>query len=128
MDLLKNAVFLKANREDFDTDQLYNDHWAPELDRDYWRENRRAGRLFTKNGDLFLQYWLVAELAEPVPATELFNTFRTRVLQPQSCPDMTELIPTLARDAATLRRFLAAGAGTPERRFADLLDLSIRRL
>jgi hypothetical protein len=122
LDLLKNAVFLEAAREEVDTDHLYTAHWAPELDRDYWRENRRAGRLFTKNGDLFLQYWLVAELAEPVPATELFDTFRTRVLQPATCPPMAELIPALARDASTLRRFQAADPGTAERRFFDLLE------
>ncbi len=55
LDLLKNAVFLKAAEEDVDTDDLYNTQWAPELDRDYWRENRRAGRLFSKNGDQFLR-------------------------------------------------------------------------
>ena len=123
LDLLKNAVFLEAARNEVDTDHLYNAHWAPELDRDYWRENRRAGRLFTKNGDMFLQYWLVAELAEPVPATELFDTFRTQVLQRATCPPMTELIPALARDAATLRRFQSADPGSPERRFFDLLEL-----
>ena len=123
LDLLKNAVFLEAAREEVDTDNLYHAHWAPELDRDYWREDRRAGRLFNKNGDLFLQYWLVAELAEFVPATELFEIFRTRVLRPATCPAMAELIPTLARDAAIFRRFQAAEAGSPERRFADLLEL-----
>ncbi|OBH94303.1 DUF262 domain-containing protein [Mycobacterium sp. E2733] len=123
LDLLKNAVFLEAAREQVDTDHLYHAHWAPELDRDYWREDRRAGRLFTKNGDMFLQYWLVAELAEPVPSTELFDIFRKRILQPATCPPMAELIPTLARDAATLRQFQSAEAGSPDRRFVELLEL-----
>lgn len=123
LDLLKNAVFLKAASEDVDSDHLYSAYWQPELDRDYWRTDRRAGRLFTKNGDLFLQYWLVAELAELVPVTELFDKFRTRILQPQTCPPMAELIPALTRDAATLRRFQEAATGSPERRLSDLLEL-----
>ncbi len=123
LDLLKNAVFLKAERENADTDKLYANYWRPELDRDYWRDNRRTGRLFTKNGDLFLQYWLVAELVEPVPATELFDTFRARILQPAACPPMAELIPTLTRDAAALRMFQDAPSGTADRRFYDLLEL-----
>ncbi|WP_125078112.1 DUF262 domain-containing protein [Mycobacterium sp. P7213] len=123
LDLLKNAVFLKAAGEAVDSDHLYSEHWLPELDREYWRKDRRAGRLFTKNGDLFLQYWLVAELAELIPATELFEKFRTRVLQPQTCPPMAELIPALTRDAAALRRFQEAAAGSPDRRFSDLLEL-----
>lgn len=123
LDLLKNAVFLKAERENSDTDKLYAQHWEPELDRDYWRDSRRTGRLFTKNGDLFLQYWLVAELAEPVAATELFDIFRAKILQPASCPPMTALIPTLTRDAAALRWFQSADAGPADRRFHDLLEL-----
>lgn len=123
LDLLKNAVFLKAEREEANTDKLYGEHWAPELDLDYWRDDRRSGRLFNKNGDLFLQYWLVAELAEPVPATELFDVFRTKILQRQTCPPMTELIPTLTRDAAALRNFQDAPAGSADRRFYDLLEL-----
>ncbi len=122
LDLLKNAVFLEAAREQVDTDHLYNAHWAPELDRDYWREDRRAGRLFTKNGDMFLQYWLVAELAEPVPSTELFDIFRKRILLPATCPPMVELIPTLARDAVALRHFQSAEVGSPDRRFVELLE------
>ena len=72
---------------------------------------------------MFLQYWLVAELAEPVPATELFDIFRKQVLQPATCPPMAELIPALAHDAATLRRFQAADESSPERRFFELLEL-----
>ncbi|MHA0285622.1 DUF262 domain-containing protein [Mycobacterium sp. C3-094] len=123
LDLLKNAVFLRAERESADTDKLYAHYWAPELDRDYWREDRRSGRLFNKNGDLFLQYWLVSELAEAVPATELFEVFRTRILQRQACPPMTDLIPRLTRDAAALRSFQDAQPGTADRRFYDLLEL-----
>ena len=123
LDLLKNAVFLKAERENAETDKLYAQHWQPELDHDYWRDDRRAGRLFTKNGDLFLQYWLVAELAEPVPATELFDKFRQEILQRAACPPMSELIPTLTRDAAALRSFQDAQKGTSDRQFFDLLEL-----
>jgi uncharacterized protein DUF262/uncharacterized protein DUF1524 len=123
LDLLKNAVFLAAEQQGASTDELYLEHWAPELDRDYWRAERRAGRLFTKNGDLFLSYWLVAELGEPIAATELFETFRERILQPASGPRMDQLIPTLASDAAIVRGFDDAPEGTPERRFFDLLDL-----
>jgi hypothetical protein len=123
LDLLKNAVFLAAASEGADTDQLYTNHWAQELDRDHWRQDRRAGRLFTKNGDLFLQYWLIAEVAEPVPVTELFETFRDSVLHRTSCPPMESLIPTLCRDAQIIRGFDDLPPGTPERRFFELLEL-----
>ena len=123
LDLLKNSVFLTASGESADTDRLYADHWAPELDRDHWREDRRQGRLFTKNGDLFLMHWLVAELTSPVPATELFKTFQSAVLARVDRPSMADLIPTLCSDAAVVRSFDDMPAGSPERRFFDLLEL-----
>jgi hypothetical protein len=123
LDLLKNTVFLKASKESADTDHLYYDHWAPELDQDYWREDRRQGRLFTKNGDLFLMHWLVAELAKPVPATELFPTFQSEVLAHADCPSMEDLIPQLCSDARVMRSFDDMPPDTPERRFFDRLEL-----
>ena len=123
LDLLKNSVFLTASSESAETDRLYAEHWAPELDRDHWREDRRQGRLFTKNGDLFLMQWLVAELAKPVPATELFKTFQTSVLARVDRPPMEELIPRLCSDAAVVRSFDDMPAGSPERRFFDLLEI-----
>lgn len=123
LDLLKNSVFLRASNESAETDALYAEHWAPELDLEHWREDRRQGRLFTKNGDLFLAQWLVVELARPVPATELFKTFQGSVLDHADCPSMEELIPQLCRDAAVVRSFDEMATGTPERRFFDLLEL-----
>lgn len=123
LDLLKNSVFLTASAESAETDRLYAEHWAPELDRDHWREDRRQGRLFTKNGDLFLMHWLVAELAKPVPATELFKTFQSSVLARTNHPPMDELIPRLCSDATVVRGFDDMPIGSPERRFFNLLEL-----
>ena len=123
LDLLKNSVFLAAADQSADTDRLYYQHWEPELDRDYWREDRRQGRLFTKNGDLFLMHWLVAELAEPVPATELFDSFKDEILNRAEPAPMTELIPRLCSDAAVMRSFDSQPEGSIENRFFWLLDL-----
>lgn len=123
LDLLKNSVFLRAAEESADTDHLYVDHWAKELDLEHWRQERRQGRLFSKNGDLFLTHWLVIETGRPIPATELFATFQESVLSSASCPSMDDLIPQLCHDAQILRSFDDAPEGTPERRFFDRLDL-----
>ena len=123
LDLLKNSVFLAAANEAADSDHLYFEHWEPELDRKYWRKDRRQGRLYTKNGDLFLMHWLVVELAKPVPATELFDTFREEILARGDAPAMAALIPRLCADAAVMRGFDEMPEGSPERRFFDLLEL-----
>ena len=123
LDLLKNSVFLRASNESAETDSLYSEHWAPELDREHWRRERRQGRLFSKNGDLFLLQWLVVELARPVPATELFKAFQSGILDRADCPPMEVLIPRLCWDAEVVRGFDDMPADSPERRFFDRLDL-----
>ena len=123
LDLLKNSVFLSATKETAEPERLYVEHWAPELDREHWRQERRQGRLFSKNGDLFLLQWLVVELGEPVPATELFKTFQAEILARADCPPMESLIPRLCRDASVVRGFDNLAANTPEGRFFKRLDL-----
>jgi hypothetical protein len=123
LDLLKNSVFLRADNESAETEHLYNEYWAPELDLDHWRKERRQGRLFTKNGDLFLLQWLVVELGEPVSATEIFRTFQEEILSKPDCPPMDALIPRLCHDAAVVRGFDDLPADSPEGEFFARLDL-----
>ena len=123
LDLLKNSVFLRATAESAEPERLYYDHWAPELDREHWRQERRQGRLFSKNGDLFLLQWLIVELGEPVPATELFKTFQAEILARAECPPMESLIPRLCHDAAVVRGFDDLSPETPEGRFFERLEL-----
>ncbi len=121
LDLVKNAVFARANREDGDSDVLYEEVWRPQLDQDYWREERRQGRLNRPRGELFLVHWLVMRLAKAVPATELFPTFRQRVLA--EATEVEPLVRELCRDAAVLRAFDTPEPHTPEAEFFARLDV-----
>lgn len=115
LDLTKNAVFAQAQREGRDTDVLYEEVWRPQLDDDYWREERRQGRLNRPAGELFLMHWLTMQTDGPVPATELFATFRQRVLSKST--DAEALIRELCADAAVMRGFDSPPPGTPEAEF-----------
>jgi hypothetical protein len=103
LDLVKNVLFHQATRQHADTDELYYGVWQPQLDDEYWRTLRRQGRLNRPQGDLFLVHWLTMRLRDVIPATELFSTFRQRVLTPAT--DAPALVRTLCADAATLRSF-----------------------
>lgn len=116
LDLVKNAIFARANAEgDTDTDVLYEQVWKPQLDQDYWRVERRQGRLNRPAGELLLVHWLIMKLAKPVPATELFATFRRSVLTREVRAEA--LMRELCDDAATLRSFDEPERGTPEADF-----------
>ena len=80
LDLVKNAVFQQAARQQADTDTLYEQVWQPQLDDEYWRKERRQGRLNRPRAELFLMHWLTMRLERLIPATELFATFRQSVL------------------------------------------------
>lgn len=122
LDLVKNAVFLEADRQDLPVDALYEEVWKPELDSDYWREDRRQGRLFRAQGELFLMHWLGMKLRRVIPATELFTTFRTEILQREPKPEMEALIRELCRDAAILRSFDTQPPGSLEATFFERLE------
>jgi Protein of unknown function DUF262/Protein of unknown function (DUF1524) len=117
LDLTKNAVFADAQRQQLDTDSIYLEVWQPQLDDQYWRQERRQGRLFRPTGELFLMHWLTMKTRDLVPATELFPTFRRRVLANNTAA--AALITELCSDAAVMRSFDAMEKGTPERQFFD---------
>lgn len=119
LDLVKNAVFHQAARQQQDTDALYGQVWGPEFDppdhdddNDYWRQKRRQGRLNRPVGELFLMHWLTMRLERPTPATELFSTFRQRMLQPAG--DAGALVRELVADAKVMRGFDEPPPASPE--------------
>lgn len=121
LDLVKNAVFHEAARQGLDLDPLYWTVWQPQLDDKYWRKPIRQGRLLRPRAELFLMHWLSMRLRSVVPATELFSTFRSQVLNAIPPPDMTSLIRQFARDAGTLRSFDSQPGGSIEGNFFERL-------
>jgi hypothetical protein len=115
LDLVKNALFYQAARQQRDTDALYEQVWRPQLDEGYWRQERRQGRLNRPIGELFLMHWLTMRVERVIPATELFATFRQSVLGPAT--DADALTRELAADAAVMRSFDTPTPKSPEAEF-----------
>ena len=115
LDLVKNAAFHQAARQGRDTDTLYEHVWQPQLDDDYWRQERRQGRLNRPVAELFLMHWLTMRLERLIPATELFATFHQSVLSPTT--DAETLIRELCADAQVLRSFDTPTPKSPEAQF-----------
>ena len=123
LDLVKNSVFRQAARDGRDVESLYHDVWQPELDQELWRNERRQGRLYRAHGELFLMHWLAMRLRKPVPATELFTTFRREFLDGESAPDISQLIRDLNHDAAIYRSFDDQPSGSREALFFERLEV-----
>jgi hypothetical protein len=122
MDLVKNALFYRASLADLDTDALHDGAWQPELGADYWREEKRQGRLNRPRAELFLMHWLAMKLGRIVPANELFSEFRTEILDRTDPAATGDLIRELCVDASVVRSFDTQPAGSVEARFFATLE------
>jgi hypothetical protein len=122
MDLVKNAVFYRADQAGAGVDYLNSSVWEPELGQEYWRTPIRQGRLNRPRAELFLMHWLAMKLGRLVPATELFTQFRTHVLDAPTAPDIATLIEEMCHDARVMRSFDNQPGGSLEARFFRNLD------
>jgi len=123
LDLVKNAIFLQAERDNAPAQSLHDDHWEPTFEADdYWLEEVRQGRERRPRADWFLMHWLAMELGQVVRADKLFDSFRKDVLRGPSSPAVEELVPRLCQDARTMRSFDSFDPGTPEELFFSRLE------
>lgn len=123
LDLVKNAIFLQAEREDAPAEHLHDDWWEPTFEADdYWLEEVRQGRERRPRADWFLMHWLALELGQVIRADKLFDSFRKDVLRGENAPSMEVLIPRLCADARIMRSFDDFEPGTPEGLFFSRLE------
>lgn len=80
-DLIRNYVFLEANRQHQDVEQLYEEYWRhfdeyEAGDASFWKEEERQGRLKRPRIDLFMFHFLVFQTGRDFLITHLFQEFR----------------------------------------------------
>jgi hypothetical protein len=80
-DLIRNFVFLEANRQHAAVERLYDTYWRhfDEFeggDASFWKEDVRQGRLQRPRIDLFMFHFLVYQTQQEIPITHLFQAFR----------------------------------------------------
>lgn len=77
-DLIRNALFRKADEEGEDAEALHKQHWTP-FDETRWAERIAHGRHQRDRLSLFFNHWLSMKLLADVPAGGLFQAFNTYV-------------------------------------------------
>ena len=123
LDLVKNAVFLQAQREGGLADALHDEWWEPTFEADeYWLEEVRQGRMTRPRADWFLLHWLALELGDVVRVDKLFDSFRKDVLTGRPDLTMEDLVPRICQDARIMRSFDDFAPGTPEHLFFSRMD------
>ena len=102
-DLLRNYIFLRAARQELNSEALYNIYWKP-FDDPFWRTETRQGRLFRPRGDLFLQHFLASKQAIDIPIKHLFVEYRAWIERQKPYANVEAELQAIARQGVHFRR------------------------
>lgn len=75
MDLVRNNIFQRAEKQSSATDDLYKELWDP-FDAPWWRENAPNARPMRPRIDHFLAHVLAAETGNAIAMRELYSEYR----------------------------------------------------
>lgn len=74
-DLIRNYVFMRADREEADSESLYETLWAP-FELEYWASEQRRGRMKKPRLEWLMHSSLQAELRDDVDLGRLYYEYR----------------------------------------------------
>lgn len=102
MDLVRNNIFQRAEKQSLETESLYNKLWGP-FDAPWWKENAPFARPKRPRIDHFLAHVLAAETGESIAMRELYAEYRAYAVpkgKPRF-PDVEDELGVLQRHAPT---------------------------
>ncbi len=100
MDLVRNNIFHRAEKQEAQVEELYNELWDP-LDEAWWREAAPNARPMRPRIDHFLANTLAAETGGAISIRELYAEYRNFAIprgRPRF-PDVADELKLLARYA-----------------------------
>lgn len=127
-DLLRSLIFMRAEKENQDRDQIFKDYWS-KFETPFWSaEIKRAGRTYSRL-DLGLRYFLMAKTGAMVDARRVNEEYRQWIgATPKRYESVRDELADLARHGAAYERYEGATpAGLPStdlRRVIIDLDVS----
>jgi len=89
MDLVRNNIFYRAEKEGASAEALYKELWDP-FDEDWWRVDAPNARPKRPRIDHFLSHVLGAQTGEKISVRELYSEYRAFVL-PKGRPRFAEV-------------------------------------
>ncbi len=97
-DLIRNFIFMRADREKTDSKTLYDTLWQ-DFERRYWNEEQRRGRLRKPRLEWFIHAALQAELSEEIDLGRLYFEYRRYVFsgsEPKSAENQLNVLSKYA--------------------------------
>jgi hypothetical protein len=115
-DLIRNFVFMRADRERVDAGELYDTLWSP-FESGFWIEEQRRGRLKKPRIEWFVQTALQTEIGDEVDVGRLYVAYRRFATGgPQPVP-ATEQLRRLNGHSENYRWLVSGQGNSPIGRF-----------
>lgn len=108
-DLIRNYLFMRADREKADSESLYDTLWS-QFETDYWATEQRRGRIKKPRLEWLIHAQLQAELHEEVDLGRLYFEFRRFSTGDE--PQSTEQLLLKLADYSEHYKELIGGFGT----------------
>lgn len=115
-DLIRNFVFMRADREGAAGDELYMDLWS-QFESGFWTEQQRRGRLLKPRIEWFIQTTLQAILGDEVEIGRLYANYRRFALARGRVIAATEQLRILDAHASSYRQLITGVGDDPVARF-----------
>lgn len=116
-DLIRNYLFMRADREKADSESLYDTLWSP-FETDYWATEQRRGRIKKPRLEWLIHAQLQAELHEEIDLGRLYFEYRRFASGDE--PRSTELLLLKLADYSVHYKELISGSGSkPIARFGS---------
>ena len=107
-DLLRSLVFMRAEKEQIDRDEIFAEYWS-KFETAFWSmEVKRGGRTYSRL-DLGLRYFLMAKTGQMVDARRVNEEYRRWVsARPPRYPTVKEELADFTRHGEAYRRYESA--------------------
>lgn len=119
-DLLRNFIFLRANRANEPSVELYERYWQEfdsqpddeSPDQAFWKVEERQGRLKRARLDLFLQHYLTMKLVREINIAKLYQSYRDWILQSAPFASIEAELQDIKRFASEFERLIKPSGNT----------------
>lgn len=121
-DLIRNFIFMRADRDDDNGADLYDTMWAP-FEAQFWIEDQRRGRLRRPRLEWFVQTALQAELRDNVDVGRLYASYRRYGLSQRSPVPARRQLEMLTKYAGEYRQLVTGSGSEPIARFGSRISV-----
>lgn len=115
-DLIRNFIFMRADREGTDSEELYNTMWT-KFERSYWNEGQRRGRLLKPRIEWFIHASLQAELREEIDLGRLYFEYRRYVFNDNEPKSAQIQLNILSKYASQYQELVDGSGDSPMANF-----------